>query len=141
MRCSLSKGSFKNYVDKMRVVKICHLLSTFRIKHVNFEVGGQKRGKICPRSYGMTPKKLHQAGKSRYNIAICNKCRANKTVWGEREQEAFNNYVDQILPNFDPLPPLSGQLWTFYMPNTYPLSCDQAWTFYCPPLLVHVIME
>ena len=28
---------------------------------------------------------------------------------------AFNNYVDQILPNFDPLPPSSGQLWTFYM--------------------------
>ena len=31
---------------------------------------------------------------------------------GEREQEAFNSYVDQILPNFDHLPPLSGQLWT-----------------------------
>ena len=45
MRCSLSKGSFKNYVDKMRVVKIGHLLSTFRMKHVHFEVGGQKRGK------------------------------------------------------------------------------------------------
>ena len=53
----------------------------------------------------MTPKKLHQAGKSRYNIAICNECRANKTVWGEREQEAFNNYVDQISPKFDHLPP------------------------------------
>ena len=45
MRCSLSKGSFKNYVDNMRVVKIGHLLSTFRMKHVHFEVGGQKRGK------------------------------------------------------------------------------------------------
>ena len=26
---------------------------------------------------------------------------------------AFNNYVDQILTIFDPLPPLSGQAWTF----------------------------
>ena len=25
---------------------------------------------------------------------------------------AFNNYVDQILTNFDPLPPSSGQAWT-----------------------------
>ena len=30
-------------------------------------------------------------------------------------QGTFNNYVDQILPNFDPLPPSSTQLWTFYM--------------------------
>ena len=114
MRCSLKlrKESFKNYVDKMRVVKNGQLLSTFRMEHVKFEVGGQKREKICPRSYWMTPKKLHQAGKSRYNIAICNECRANKTVWGKREQEAFNNYVDQISPKFDHLLILSGQLWT-----------------------------
>ena len=36
---------------------------------------------------------------------------------------AFNNYVDQILTNFDPLPPSSGQAWTFYIPP--PLS---TWT-------------
>ena len=28
---------------------------------------------------------------------------------------AFNNYVDQILPNFDTLPFSSGQKWTFYI--------------------------
>ena len=28
---------------------------------------------------------------------------------------AFNNYVDQILPNFDPLTPSGGQTWTFYI--------------------------
>ncbi len=36
---------------------------------------------------------------------------------------AFNNYVDQILTNFDPLPPSSGQEWTFCIPP--PLS---TWT-------------
>ena len=36
---------------------------------------------------------------------------------------AFNNYVDQIFTNFDPLPPSSGQAWTFYIPP--PLS---TWT-------------
>ena len=36
---------------------------------------------------------------------------------------AFNNYVDQILTNFDPLLPSSGQAWTFYIPP--PLS---TWT-------------
>ena len=33
---------------------------------------------------------------------------------------AFNNYVDQILTNFDPLPPSSGQAWTFYNPPPCP---------------------
>ena len=40
-----------------------------------------------------------------------------------RPKGAFNNYVDQILTNFDPLPPSSGQVWTFYNPP--PLS---TWT-------------
>ena len=32
-------------------------------------------------------------------------------------KRAFNNYVDPILPNFDPPPPpSSGQAWTFYNP-------------------------
>ena len=34
---------------------------------------------------------------------------------GIHPQGAFNNYVDQILTNFDPLPPSSGQAWTFYI--------------------------
>ena len=33
-----------------------------------------------------------------------------------RPKGSFNNYVDQNLTNFDPLPPSSGQAWTF----TYP---------------------
>ena len=145
MRCSLKlrKMSVKKYVDKMRVVKNGQLLSTFRMEHVKFEVGGQKREKICPRSYWMTPKKLHQAGKSRYNIAICNECRANKTVWGKREQEAFNNYVDQISPNFDHLPSWNVQLRTFYILPTV-CSHDQAWIFLLTtnlPLLVHIVIE
>ena len=32
------------------------------------------------------------------------------------DKGAFNNYVDQFWPNFDPLPPSSGQVWTFYIP-------------------------
>ena len=54
---------------------------------------------------------------------------------------AFNNYVDQILHNFDPCPS-SGQLWTFDVIPTL-CSCDQEWTFYVtpPPLLVYVVIE
>ena len=41
----------------------------------------------------------------------------NKGKEGRREREgsrgSFNNYVDQVFPNFDPCPP--RQLWTFYM--------------------------
>ena len=57
--------------------------------------------------------------------------------WG-----SFNNYEDQILPNFDPFPHSSGQLWTFYM--ILPFSRDQAWTVNWPPstlFLVHVVIE
>jgi hypothetical protein len=37
-------------------------------------------------------------------------------------KEAFNYYVDQILPNFDHLPTSRGQLWKFYiLPSSYPL--------------------
>ena len=46
---------------------------------------------------------------------------------------AFNNYVDQILPNFDRLSPSSKQFWTFYilfvlpsldfLPTTYQWIC------------------
>ena len=43
--------------------------------------------------------------------------------------EAFNNYVVQILPNFDHLPPSSGQLLTFYRLPTL-CSSDRVWTFY-----------
>ena len=48
----------------------------------------------------------------------------------------------QILPIFDPLPPLNGQLLTFYMIPThrhvtkYELSTDPS-----PPLLVHLVIE
>ena len=34
---------------------------------------------------------------------------------GKLIQGTFYNYVDQILHNFDPLPPSSGQLWKFYV--------------------------
>ena len=40
---------------------------------------------------------------------------------------AFNNYVDQILSIFDPLPPSSGQAWTFYIPPP-PVDVDKRWT-------------
>ena len=33
----------------------------------------------------------------------------------DKSQGSFNNYVDQILPNFDHLPPSSGQSWLFYI--------------------------
>ena len=45
---------------------------------------------------------------------------------------SFNNYLDQMLPNFDHLPPSSGQLLTFYI---LPTLCfrDQVWNSYWPP--------
>ena len=45
-----------------------------------------------------------------------------------------SNNVDQILTNFDHLPPLSGQLGTFYI---LPILCSRhkVWTFYWPPTL------
>ena len=46
---------------------------------------------------------------------ICLLQSALKTLSALLCQEAFNNYVDQILPNFDPLPPSSGETWTFYI--------------------------
>ena len=46
-----------------------------------------------------------------------------------------------FLPNFEPLPHSSGQLWT-YLLDTYPLSRDETWNLYWPPpLLVHVVFE
>ena len=40
---------------------------------------------------------------------------------------SFNNYVDQLLLNFDHLPPSSRQLCTFYIPPSVS-SLEQAWT-------------
>ena len=50
--------------------------------------------------------------------------------WG-----SFNNYVDIILPFFDPLP---TSTWTFFT-----LNVDQNWHFSTnyPPHLVHVVFE
>ena len=51
-------------------------------------------------------------------------------------------YVDQILPNFDPQPPSSGQNWTFYILATlchvtlHGLSTDPQ-----PPLFFHLVIE
>ena len=41
------------------------------------------------------------------------------------DKGAFNNYVDQFWPNFDPLPPSSGQAWTFGWPPS-PSSCPRS---------------
>ena len=52
---------------------------------------------------------------------------------------SFNNYVDQILPNFDPLPSSSR---TFYILSTLchvtPLELS---TDPFPPLVAHVVIE
>ena len=50
---------------------------------------------------------------------------------------AFNNYVDQILPNFDPLPPRVDKDMDI-LHTIYPLSRHILWTFYWPqnPLLL-----
>ena len=56
-------------------------------------------------------------------------------------QVSFNNFVDQILPDFDP----SSFEWTIVniLQDTYPLSRDQVQTYYRPPPphLVHVVIE
>ena len=44
----------------------------------------------------------------------------------------FNNYVDQILPNFDPLTPLERTIVAI-LHDTYPLSLEQGWAFYWFP--------
>ena len=52
-RWSSPKGSFKNYVDKMRGVGGSSL-NTFMVKNVHTKVGRlSKKIKICPRSYRM----------------------------------------------------------------------------------------
>ena len=55
---------------------------------------------------------------------------------------AFNNYVNQILPNFDPLPPSSGQKWSFDVLSTlcHVTPCGLS-TDPHPPLLVHIVIE
>ena len=55
---------------------------------------------------------------------------------------AFNNYVDQILPNFDPLPrkwTIVDILHTAYYSSTWP-SVDFLLTTYLP-LIVYVVIE
>ena len=53
----------------------------------------------------------------------------------------FTNYVDQILPNFDPLPLSSGQTYfTYYLPFVTWHPVDFLLTP-SPPLLVHVVIE
>ena len=49
-------------------------------------------------------------------------------------------YMDQILPNFDPPPRLSGQKWTFYKLSTlcHMTHCELSTD---PPVLVHVVFE
>ena len=54
---------------------------------------------------------------------------------------AFNNYVDQILLNFDPHPPRVNKNGHFH--TIYPLQRYPTWNFYWPhpPPLVHVVIE
>lgn len=57
---------------------------------------------------------------------------------------AFNKYVDKILPNFDHLPPSSGQLIVDILQNAYHLFTGPRVVFKLtnyPPLLVHVVIE
>ena len=67
-------------------------------------------------------------------------------------QGTFNNYVDQILPNFGPLSPIEGTIvdvvWTFYMRLKYrhdttlcPVTKRGLFTDPLPPLLVHVVIN
>ena len=67
-------------------------------------------------------------------------------LWDELYMGWFNNYVDQILPNFAPLPLSSGQLWKFYIIPTLCHLTNQEFTKglstdSIPPLLVHVVIE
>ena len=57
--------------------------------------------------------------------------------WG-----SYNNYVDQILPNFDPLPPRVDNRghFTWYLHFVTWPSVDFLLTP-SPPLLVHVVIE
>ena len=52
---------------------------------------------------------------------------------------SFNNYVDQILPNFDNLPPSSRRMWTWYICTSFPFVHFLLTT--CLSLLVHVVKE
>ena len=88
------------------------------------------------------------------NVILCTVLKANssfdvllatKGCCGQKtcKKGSFNNYVDQILPNFDHLPSWNGQLRTFYILPTF-CSHDQAWIFLLTtnlPLLVHVVIE
>ena len=59
------------------------------------------------------------------------------------QQGSFNNCVDQILTNFDSLPPLSGTNMGI-LHTIYPLPRDHLSHFLLtpfPPLLVHLVIE
>ena len=56
---------------------------------------------------------------------------------------AFNNYVDQMLPNFDPTPS-SGKNWTYYILSAFchMTHCTVGFPLtQHTPLLVHVVIE
>ena len=47
-----AKGSFDNYVDKMRLIGGPKMsIGAHSVKNVHVEVGGRKSAKPCPRSY------------------------------------------------------------------------------------------
>ena len=54
---------------------------------------------------------------------------------------AFNNYVDQILPNFDPPPPSSGQEWTFSLQSTFCHVTPVDFQLTPPPRFFPVVTE
>ena len=90
--------------DKSQVL-LFHYLSTSKQKP------SQNKGIIC---VGQTKLKLVFTIKSNHFIIIFSKERKNSPFQG-----ASNKNVDQILPNYDPLPLThltSRQLWTFYKP-------------------------
>ena len=55
----------------------------------------------------------------------------------------FNNYVDKVLPNFDPLPPRVDNCghFTWYLAFVMWPSVDFSMTASPPPFLVHVVIE
>ena len=61
---------------------------------------------------------------------------------GWKDQGAFNNYVDQILSNFDPLTPRVNKHGHFTY-TIYSLSHDPRGlsTDPLPPFLVHIVIE
>ena len=62
-------------------------------------------------------------------------------LWDKLYMGSFNNYVDQILPNFAPSPSQVDNFGNFMIPTLCHVTKHGPSTDSLPPFLVHVVIE